>query len=361
MVTDLHLSGDKKPLVLVVDDDWMNREVLEAYLSAAGCDVINTNNGADALSLALETPPDLIVMDVNLTGLNGYEVCSRLKNHEILQFTPVVFLTALDADSDRLRAIQAGADDFLTKPFDSVLMMTRIRNLLRIKALHDELQARNALQGKVLSRYVDEDIVEVVMGDPDRYLRLGGETRHVTVFFADIRGFTAFAEKYPAAEVLQLLNRIFNELTEIVVTNHGTLDKYIGDELMAFFGAPVTSDLDAFNAVKAGIEMQQAFERVCRELDWPEVQRLGLGIGIHTGDVAVGNVGSERLMSYTVIGDVVNTARRIQEIAEAGVTLISAHTYRQVADNVVAERLPPQNFQGKSQPITVYRLVSLRT
>lgn len=355
----MHFQG-KRPLVLVVDDDWMNREVLEAYLQEAGCEVMGAHDGATALAQAAQHPPDLVLLDINMPGMTGYEVCARLKSHEKTQFTPVVMVTALETEQDKIRAIQAGADDFLTKPFNSMMMMTRIRSLLRIKELHDELESRNALLRRVLNRYVNEDIVDVILVDPERHLKLGGQTRNVTVFFADIRGFTSFAENHPAHEVLHILNRIFNELTEVVFTHHGTLDKYIGDELMAFFGAPISTGDDAFHALKTGIEMQKVFSRVLKEIGLPGLERLGLGIGMNTGDVAVGNVGSERVMSYTVIGDVVNTARRIQEIAGGGVVLISDATYQLVADKVDADRMDALVFPGKSQPIVVYEVQGLR-
>ena len=346
----------KRPLVLVVDDDWMNREVLEAYLVDAGCEVIGVHDGITALATAEATPPDLVLLDINMPGMSGYEVCARLKSHEKTQFTPVVMVTALETEQDKIRAIQAGADDFLTKPFNSLMMITRIRSLLRIKELHDELESRNNLLRRVLNRYVNEDIVDVILVDPDRYLQLGGETRSVTVFFADIRGFTSFAEHHPASDVLQILNRIFNDLTEVVFENHGTLDKYIGDELMAFYGAPVSTGFDAYNAVKTAIGMQAAFRRVVDEIGLPSLRALGLGIGMNTGDVAVGNVGSERVMGYTVIGDVVNTARRIQENAQGGEVLVSEATYRAVMDRVEAERLDSTLFPGKTRPIVVYRI-----
>ncbi len=351
---------DAPPLIMVVDDDWMNREVLEAYLTDAGYDVILAHSGARALELAQATPPDLVLLDINMPGMSGYEACARLKSDELTRFTPVVMVTALEAEDDKIRAIQSGADDFLTKPFNSLMLLTRVRSLLRIKQLHDELESRNTLLRRVLNRYVNEDIVDVILVDPDKYLKLGGDTRTVTVFFADIRGFTAFAERRPAHEVLQILNRFFNELTEVIFAHHGTFDKYVGDELMAFFGAPVATGDDVLNALQSALEMQQVFRRVRDSLDLPELEPIGLGIGLHSGEVAVGNVGSERVMSYTVIGDVVNTAQRIQEAAQSGQILISEATYRLAESLLDAERLEARMFSGKSEPIVVYNLRGIR-
>ena len=349
-----------RPLAIVVDDDWMNREVLEAYLVSAGCDVLAVHDGPGALDLARTQAPDLMLLDINMPGMSGYEVCSRLKRDPRTQFIPVVMVTALEGDEDKIRAIEAGADDFLTKPFNSLMMMTRVRSLLRIKQLHDELENRNNLLRRVLNRYVNEEIVDVILIDPERYLQLGGDTRSVTVFFADIRGFTAFAERRPAAEVVGILNSIFNELTEVIFKHHGTLDKYIGDELMAFFGAPVKTGDDTINALEAALEMHGVFRQVCERIGNPELRNLDLGIGLNSGEVAVGNMGSERVMSYTVIGDVVNTARRIQQAAGAGQILISEATYQLAGPLVDAQRLEARMFSGKSEPIMIYALHGMR-
>ena len=230
---------NKSPHILVVDDDWMNREVIEAHLTTENYRVTATHNGTNALSLAFEDPPDLIMLDIVLPDMSGFEVCARFKSHPVTRFVPVVMVTALESDEDRLKAIEAGADDFVTKPFQSLLMLTRVKSLLRMKRLSDNLQERTELLQRILNRYVDKDFVEIIMIDPDRYLQLGGETRRVTIFFADISGFTTFAEQNSAQNVVEILNKIFSELTTLVFKHHGTFDKYIGDEIMAFFGAPL--------------------------------------------------------------------------------------------------------------------------
>lgn len=350
----------KVPHILVVDDDWMNREVIEAHLQMKHYRVSSTHSGASALKLAEADPPDLIMLDVMLPDMSGYEVCARFKSNDQTRFVPVVFVTALESDEDRLKAIEAGADDFVTKPFNSLLMLTRVKSLLRIKALSDELQERTELLQKVLNRYVDRDITEVILIDPDRYLKLGGATRRVTIFFADISGFTTFAEKYSAQEVVEVLNRIFSELTALVFQHHGTFDKYIGDEIMAFFGAPVATGDDTLNAVTLAWHMQQKFQEIRQQMG-EKMAGMSLGMGLHTGEVVVGNVGSEQAMNYTVIGDAVNTAHRLQEIAKNGQILLSEETYKEVMDRVEVVRLDAKKLQGKQEPIIIYELKGLKT
>lgn len=353
-------TSNYTPHVLVVDDDWMTREVIEAYLATAGYRITSTHSGEQALELVRSESPDLVMLDIRMPGLDGFEVCQRLKSDPGTRFTPVVMVTALESDEDKLLAIESGADDFVTKPFNSLLMLTRVRSLLRIKQLHDEVEARNRLLRQVLTRYVDEDITNIILSDPEKYLQLGGETRAVTVFFSDIRGFTAFAEQHSAAQVVTSLNRVFSALTEVIFRYRGTFDKYIGDELMAFFGAPVASEDDTYNALCMALEMQQVFECLKVEQTQPSLAGLSLGMGLHSGEAAVGNVGSERVMSYTVIGDTVNIAHRLEETALPGQVLISEATYRLAEPFAEATRLPPRVLPGKRDPITVYELHALR-
>lgn len=350
----------EKPLVLVVDDDWMSREVMQAQLQLADYEVMTAHSGEKALQVAFERPPDLVLLDVRMEGMTGYEVCARLKASEETRFTPVIIVTALESDDDKLRAINMGADDFISKPFTSLMLLTRVKNLLRIKRLHDELEERNALLRRVLNRYVNDYVTEIILADPEKNLQLGGETRLVTVFFADIRGFTAFAEQHRADDVLALLNHFFDQLTEIVFRHQGTFDKYLGDSIMAFFGAPVISENDALNAARAALEMHAVFARLKAAIPRADVQQLGLAIGLHSGDAAVGNVGSERVMSYTVIGDTVNTAHRLQQASESGMTLMSEATYRLIAGHVMAAPLDPIPLKGKRTPLIIYSLIGLK-
>jgi len=356
---DSSLISNQNLHILVVDDDWMNREVLEAYLQTQHYRVSSAANGKDALRIADDDVPDLLMLDVMLPDMSGFDVCRLIKQGDKTKFVPVVMVTALESDDDRLKAIEAGADDFVTKPFNSLLMLTRVKSLLRLKKLSDELQARTELLQKVLNRYVDKDIADVIMIDPDRYLKLGGEMRHVTVFFGDLSGFTAFAEKNSPQEAIKVLNIVFSELTQLIFDHHGTFDKYIGDEMMAFFGAPVSTGDDTLNAVTMAWQMQQAFNAMKERLG-AQLENLSLEMGLHTGMVVVGNVGSEQTMNYTVIGDVVNTAKRLQEIANGQQILISEDTYKEVKDRVEVNRLESQVLPGKREPMVLYELKGLK-
>lgn len=351
---DLKSILDHSPRVLVADDDRSIRELLQMYLENSGCRVLPAADGQTALEIAQKQVVDLAILDVQMPRMNGLDVCRKMKSGDLTKLIPVMIVTAHDADPERLEAIDAGADEFLGKPFNSTLLLTRARSLLRLRALHLELENRNALLHRALRRYVSQDVADVILSEPERYMRLGGETRPVTVLFADINGFMRFTEHHSASEVVESLNQIFPLLTAVIFDNNGTFDKYIGDAVMAFYGAPVSGPDDSRRAVETAREMQRRFAQ------WVEANPklgggLALSIGLHTGEAIVGNIGSERVMDYTVVGDMVNIARRLQEAAEAGQVLLSDATY-QTAGRPPARKLGEQKLPGRSEPVIAYAL-----
>ncbi len=351
---DLTDVFNRPPLIMIADDDWLNRDLLKAYLASSGCDVMTAPDGQAALELALEQPPDLALVDVQMPRMDGLALCRALKSTPATQFMPVVIVTALDSEEDEVKAIDAGADDFVTKPYSSTVLLTRVRSLLRIKKLHDELESRNRLLRQVLDRFIAEDVTDVILTDPERYLKLGGDIRAVTVLFADIRGFTRFTEAHTAEQVIETLNHIFQTLSQLVFKHRGTFDKYLGDGFMAFYGAPIAGEDDAKRALDTALEMQQLFKQL-RDDSGEDLAGLGLGIGLHSGDAVVGNIGSDRVMDYTVVGDVVNVAKRLQEQADGGQILLSLITYEQAHNmEVEAERLEPIQVIGRLEPIPAY-------
>ncbi len=355
---DFRTEFSRSPNVLIADDDWFIRDVLENYLTNAGCRVRACADGIQAWESIQEERPDMVLLDIRMPRMDGLTVCKRLKNDVQTQFIPVIIVTALDAQDEELKAIEAGADDFITKPFSSVILLTRVRSLLRLKRLHDDLESRNALLRQVLNRYVDQEIADTILTDPERHLKLGGETRQVTVLFADLRHFTRFSALHPAPQVVDMLNLIFTELVEIVVSNKGTFDKFLGDAIMAFYGAPISGENDAERALRTALEMQQCFRQLQTLSQDQLLAPLGLGVGIHSGEAIVGNIGSERVMDYTVIGDTVNIARRLQESAKGGEIWISATTH-QLVPHAQVDDLGAKNLQGRDEPVNVYSLREL--
>jgi class 3 adenylate cyclase len=348
-----------QPRILVVDDIVANVELLEALLSVQGYEVATAFDGYEALEKALTEDPDLILLDVMMPGLNGFQVCEQLKRQEWTRPIPVVMVTALDQIEDKVRGLDAGADDFLTKPFNKIELLARVRSLLRIRAFHNQIEQNRRLLYRLLNRYMSEEIVTAILADPEERLKLGGEKKEVAILFADIRGFTSFSETTTAERVVEVLNECFQDVTEAVFRNHGTFDKYIGDCILAFYGAPISDGADLQRCLKTAFEMQQIFAQIAERWSDPALKALGLGVGVHVGEVVVGNIGTQRLMDYTIIGDNVNMAQRLEQVAQRGQIVISQQVYERSQEYIKASPMPPVTLKGKRDPVAAYLLEGL--
>ncbi len=353
------MSGKDEVLrILVVDDNPRNVKLVMSILKPTGYKVVPAYGGQEALDIVTEEPPDLVILDVLMPEMDGFEVAQKLRANPESRPIPILMLTALRDLEDKVKGLEAGADDFLTKPFNAVELLARTRSLLRIKQLHNELQVKNSLLEWVLTHYISKDIASEILSDPEQNLQLGGRNCQVSVLFADIRGFTHFAEQHKASDVTQMLNQIFNTLAPTIFEYQGTLDKYLGDAIMAFYGAPIPSLNSSEQAVRTACLMQHEFSQVYR--DTPALKELGLGVGVCTGEAVVGNIGSEQLMDYTVIGNTPNTAKRLQEHARAGQILIDERTYNEVKDLVNVHHVDPLNLKGRSELVQAYEVLSVK-
>ncbi len=348
---------DNKPRILVVDDNPTNIRMVRSMLSDTPYEIFEAHNGLEALENVVEIAPDLIITDVIMPKMDGFTLVKSLRETPDGDAIPVLMVTSLHELKIKLKGLEAGADDFLTKPFISVELQARVRSLLRIKLLHDELETKNKVLARVLTRYISEDIAKLILSDPDQNLRLGGESCEASILFADIRGFTDFSELHSPSHVTAMLNRIFQVLTEPIFQFDGTLDKYLGDAVMAFYGAPVPTDDHAERALYTAWLMQDRFRQLREQHE--DMQSLGLGVGICTGEVIVGNIGSERLMDYTVIGQTVNMAKRLQEHAKATQILIEERTYQAIQEHIEARRVDVPVLQEYRQLSQIYEIVAL--
>ncbi|MFA5859608.1 MAG: adenylate/guanylate cyclase domain-containing protein [Elusimicrobiota bacterium] len=347
-----------KPVILVVDDQPQNIELIEAYLYPQGCEIIKALNGEKALEILSNHKIDLILLDVMMSGMNGYEVCRRIKKDPNNAFLPIVILTSLDNIEAKIEGLEAGADDFLNKPSHKIELIARVKNLLKMKFFHDEVELRNKLISSMLHRYVNSFAIEQIIANPGIYSKLGGDRKEVAAFFCDLRGFTSLSENMNADELIHFLNSIYKVLTGIVFTNKGTFDKYIGDCIMAFWGAPIELEEETLWSIRAAVEMQKAFKDL-RQSWPPELQNLGIGIGINYGDVVVGNIGTEEAMDYTIIGDIVNTAQRVESIARPGQILITENVLLQVEGKIKIHTLEPVQLKGKLLPVKIYEVLGV--
>jgi adenylate cyclase len=315
--------------VLIVDDDRINRTLLARGVEQAGHLVRTAENGRDALALLGEEPHDLVLLDIVMPELDGVSVLEQIKSDPHLQHIPVIMISAVDETDSVVRCIEMGAEDYLPKPFDPVLLRARINAGLARKRLHDIEQERVR---SVFSRFVPEHVVEDVLERTDDDLRLGGSREVGTVMFTDIRGFTTFSEQAEPQRVIQILNQYFGEMIEAIFAQEGTLVGYRGDGLLAVFGAPIALDDHADRALASAREMLEV--RLPRFNGWLDEHRLGgpfqMGVGLNSGPFMSGNVGSARQLEYTVHGDTVNTAARLEGLTKgAGRSLLFAEsTYR---------------------------------
>jgi class 3 adenylate cyclase len=344
--------------ILAVDDNKQSLEVLTKALSSANYTVITASDGPAALKLVQSGSSDLVLLDVMMPGMSGYEVCERIRADAATRLLPVVMLTALHEVSHRIRGIEAGADDFLTKPFNREELLTRVKSLLRIKTLYDEIETKSQLLRTLFGRYVSEELAAEIVADPGRHLKLGGEKREVTVLFGDLRGFTLLAERLDPQDAVEIINTYLTDVVDVVFEHKGTLDKFRGDGFMAFFGAPIRHEDHATNAVRCALALQQRLQGI-KFTKFPEV-RLQMGIGINSGTVIAGNIGSERRTDYTVIGDEVNVAQRFESNAGPGQILITGSTYECVKDAVDVRELGLLRVIGKQEGVMAYDVIRWR-
>jgi class 3 adenylate cyclase len=338
--------------ILAVDDNKQNLDILRKTLTTGKYEVITAMDGPTALNLIATDKPDLVLLDVMMPGMSGYEVCKHIRENEAIHLLPVVMLTALSDVADRIRGIEAGADEFLSKPFNREELLTRVKSLLRIKTLHDDIAKKNQLLRTVFGRYVSEEIAAEIVADPGRHLKLGGEKREVTVLFGDLRGFTPLAEQLDPQDAVDILNTYLRLVIDTVFEFRGTLDKFRGDGFMAFFGAPIQREDDPSKAVRCALAIQEGLKHITFDR-FPDL-RLNMGVGINTGVVIAGNIGSERRTDYTVIGDEVNVAQRFESNAGPGQILVTGSTYERVKDNLQVRELGTLRVAGKQEGVLAY-------
>ena len=264
---------------------------------------------------------------------------------------PILLLTSLAGTDDKAMGLEAGANDFVAKPFEEVELIARLRSLLRTKALQDQL-------ADILGRYVSESVASSVLRDPARALNLGGDRRKITALFADLRGYTRAGDSRPPEVLLDLLIQFMSVATDVIEEQGGTVSDLLGDGVFAFFGAPIAHQDDAKRAVVAALGLQKAISEIA--FDDLSDMRLRTGVGVSTGEAIAGNIGSSRRMHYSVIGDPVNLAARLQVAAAPGQILADDATHRVVRDIVISEDLGPLGTAGKGDSPHMFQIVALK-
>lgn len=358
-----------KERILVVDDQRTNAELVGGLLRNLGYRVDIALDGEEALE-RVRAGTDLVISDIVMPGIDGYELCRRIRALPDAALLPVVLVTSLDPQIERVKGIEAGADDFLSKPVNWAELFARVKRLLRVKALQDELQRLNReLEARVreqvaqlerlgrLKRFFSRDVAEAIVAGGEDLLK--PHRREITAVFLDLRGFTAFTDRSDPEELLELLRAYHATLGRMVDEYGGTLEHFAGDGVMIFFNDPLPVDRPAERAVRMAHALQQAFAPIARA--WKKQGHdVGLGIGIAQGEATLGVIGFEQRWEYAAIGNVPNLAARLCGAARAGEILVDAQTERDIAHVAETESIGALGLRGFQQPVPAFRLKALK-
>jgi len=356
--------------ILVVDDTPANIKLLGDLLAAKGYAVTTAASGEQGLARIAAEAPDLVLLDVMMPGLSGYEVCRRIRSNPATELLPVVLCTSLDPQQERARGIEAGADDFLSKPVNQPELFARVKSLLRIKKLHDELARVNAgLEQRVtaqvaeierlarLKRFVSPRVGELILsGEVDDPLRT--HRREITVVFTDLRGFTAFSETAEPEEVMGVLREYHQALGRIVIAHEGTVEHFSGDGVMILFNDPMPLPEPELAAIRMALEMRTAVGALAA--GWKKRGHdLGFGVGIANGYATLGAIGFEGRRDYGAVGPVTNLSARLCAEARKGQILISQRIYGKLDERIRAEHVGELTLRGLSKPVPAYNVLSM--
>jgi len=362
--------NEPRAKILVVDDTPANVKLLADLLAVKGYAVVTAASGEEGLARVAGERPDLVLLDVMMPGLSGYDVCRALRADGETALLPVVLVTSLDPHQERIKGIEAGADDFLSKPINQAELFARVRSLLRIKSLQDELRELNrTLEQRVaeqvgqldrlgrLKRFFAPAVADAIVAAGEQST-LAPHRREITSMFLDLRGFTAFTDSAEPEEVQQVLAEYHGAMGRLVLEHEGTLDRFAGDGIVLFMNDPFPIERPAQRAARMALAMQARFAGLAARWE-AQGWTLGLGIGIAHGYATVGAFGFEGRFDYTAIGGVVNLAARLCGEAAAGEILIDRRAFAALDDAATAEKTGPLALKGLAQPVTAFRLLAL--
>jgi len=361
--------------ILVVDDTPKNVKLLADVLTVKGYRVVTAASGREALAQVEAERPDLVLLDIVMPEMSGYEVCRKLREHPSTEVLPVVMVTALDPAEERIKGIEAGADDFLTKPINQAELLARVKSLLRIKELHDTVHVQ-AVQlrewNKTLEQRVEEQVTQlervnrlkrffspqlaalIVSGDTEDPLKT--HRREITAVFSDLRGFTAFAETSEPEEVMSVLREYHAAMGKLILHYEGTLEHFAGDGMLIFFNDPVPVANPGERAIRMTLAMRETVKQLT--VKWRKLgYDLDFGVGIAQGYATIGAIGFEGRWEYGAIGSVPNLAARLCGEAKPGQILVPRRFLGSVEDLVEVEAVGELALKGFHRPIAAYNIL----
>jgi adenylate cyclase len=369
------VSTEVQARVLVVDDLEQNVRLLEAVLSSSGYEVKSASSGPQALERVRDEVPDIVLLDIQMPGMNGYEVCRRLREDPATQFLPVVMVTSSDQEV-RVNAIEAGADDFIIKPFNKQELLARVRSLIRIKRYHDTIEAQTAeladwnrtLEGRVaeqveelekmnrLRRFLSPTLAEVIVSEGEGLLE--SHRREIATLFADLRGWTSFSATTEPEEVMKIIGEFHNRMGELILKYEATVGWFAGDGLMVWFNDPIPCDDPAVRAVRMAVEMRDAMSELSSK--WRKRgHELDFGVGIALGYATLGRIGFDGRYDYGAVGSVMNLASRLCSEAKGGQIVVSERVHAEVEDLVAAEPVGELTLKGFMKPVAAFNVLEI--
>jgi class 3 adenylate cyclase len=334
--------------LLVVDDNKVNRILLARGLEGYGHKIQTAENGRQALEKLRSDTFDLVLLDIEMPEMNGYQVLETCLRDPELRDIPIIMTSSLDEINSVVKCIELGAEDYLNKPVNPILLRARVNASLEKKRLRDE-------QRKLFRTFATKEVADELLRTG---FSLGGKYVTVSMMFADIRSFTTYSEKEDPSEIIELLNSYFALMFDAITSHHGTVNQMVGDGLMAIFGAPIYREDHRQESVQAAIEMMNLLEGFNQEQALRNKTQLDIGIGIATGRVIAGYTGTQNRATYTCVGDAVNLAKRIEDHTKivGYPILIDHYTQEGLADTTDCEPLGQVIFKGKQQPVHIFAI-----
>lgn len=342
--------------ILVAEDNPDSRQLVMDIVTAMGHDVVASTDGREALQDVHAHMPDLAILDVDMPGINGFDLCQIIKRDTKTSHIPVLMLTARADVDNKVHGLGLGADDYLPKPFNPRELMARIETRLRAKHESDHLRSNQEMILQTFSRFVSASVVDQLLNDPS-LVQLGGTLQEVTVLFADLEGFTALSENLDPQKLLSILNKYHALVVNIIQGYQGTIDKFLGDGVMALFNTPLPQPDHAQLAVEAALAIRHQLSEFHQQVE-PE-ERMKINFGIHTGMAVVGNVGTLDIMNYTAVGDTVNLASRLQDLSHNSQILISDSTYKHVHDRIKANEIGKIHVKNRVEAVMTYEVLEI--
>lgn len=351
-------DSDKKstPKLLIADDLVDIRRLLRAWAEVEGYIALEAANGNQAVEIALTEKPEVIIMDIMMPGKDGLTAVKEIR--QVDPVTGIVVLTAYGTEQRAVQAMRVGADDYMHKPFDAAELRVKLASVLQKQQLRIENQRLQQRLNAILDRFMPHSVIEQLM-NAQELPHLGGERQAVTILFADIRGFSLYAEQAEPEALVATLNRYLGAATDAILAHGGTLDKYLGDGLLAIFNAPIKYPDHALRAAKAALGIQHNTAVLNAA---PDTHGLQFGVGVHTGEAIVGNIGTPELMNYTAVGECVNLARQIESVTGAGrITISRAVAEAAGMDRLHTQSMPSITVKGRAEPIEAFELLGVQS